>query len=45
MSGVEIRQRTAYEGQMSGRRGQEGWLAPLFRASWSTVVCVNKELA
>ena len=37
MSGVEIRQRAASEGQRVGRRGQEGWPAPLFRASWSTV--------
>ena len=37
MSGVEIRQRAASEGQRGGRRGQEGQLAPLYRASWSTV--------
>ena len=37
MSGVEIRQRAASEGQSGGRRGQEGWPAPLHRASWSTV--------
>ena len=37
MSGVEIRQRTASEGQRGGRRGQEGQTAPLYRASWSTV--------
>ena len=36
MSGVEIRQRAASEGQRGGRRGQEGWPAPLYRASWST---------
>ena len=36
MSGVEIRQRAASEGQRGGRRGQEGWPAPLHRASWST---------
>ena len=37
MSGVEIRQRAASEGQRGGRRGQEGWPNPLYRASWSTV--------
>ena len=36
MSGVEIRQRAASEGQRGGRRGQEGQPAPLLRASWST---------
>ena len=36
MSGVEIRQRAASEGQRGGRGGQEGWPAPLYRASWST---------
>ena len=29
MSGVEIRQRAASEGQRGGRKGQEGWPAPL----------------
>ena len=38
MSGVEIRQRAASEGQRGGRRGQEGRPAPLYRASWSTVL-------
>ena len=38
MSGVEIRQRAASEGQMGGRRGQEGRPAPLYRASWSTAL-------
>ena len=37
MSGVEIRQRAASEGQRGGSRGQEGQPAPLYRASWSTV--------
>ena len=37
MSGVEIRQRAAEEGQRGGKRGQEGQPAPLYRASWSTV--------
>ena len=36
MSGVEIRQRTASEGQRGGRRGQERRPTPLHRASWST---------
>ena len=36
MSGVEIRQKAASEGQGGGRRGQEGRPAPLHRASWST---------
>ena len=36
MSGVEIRQRAASEGQRGGRRGQEVWSVPLYRASWST---------
>ena len=36
MSGVGIRQRAAKEGQMGSRRGQEGWPAPPYRASWST---------
>ena len=36
MSGVEIRQLAASEGQSSGRRGQEGWPTPLYRTSWST---------
>ena len=36
MSGVEIRQRAASEGQKRGRRGQEWWPTPLHRASWST---------
>ena len=43
MSGVEIRQKAALEGQRGGRRGQrggrrgqEGQPAPLYRASWST---------
>ena len=35
MSGVEIRQTAASEGQKGGRRGQEGQPA---RASWITVV-------
>ena len=34
MSGVE---KTALEGQRGGRRGQEGWPTPPYRASWSTV--------
>ena len=38
MSGVEIRKRAASEGQSSGRRGQEGRPAPLYRASWTTVL-------
>ena len=38
MSGVEIRQMAASEGQRGGRRGQEGQPAPLYRASWSTDV-------
>ena len=46
MSGVEIRQRAASEGQRGGRRGQEGRPAPLYRASWSTEYtiqdCSNK---
>ena len=37
MSRGEIRQRAASEGQRGGRRGQEGWPVPLYRASWSTV--------
>ena len=37
MSEIEIRQRAASEGQRGGRRGQEGWPSPLYRASWSTV--------
>ena len=37
MSGVEIRQRAASEGQRGGRRGQEGQPTHLYRASWSTV--------
>ena len=36
MSGVEIRQRAASEGQRCGRRGQEGRPTPLHWASWST---------
>ena len=36
MSGIEIRQRTASEGQRGSRRGQEGQPTPLYRASWST---------
>ena len=36
MSGVEIRQKAASEGQRGGRKGQEGWPSPLHRASWST---------
>ena len=32
MSGFEIRQRAASEGQRGGRRGQEGQPAPLYRA-------------
>ena len=36
MSGVEIRQRAASDGQRGGKRGQEGRPAPLHRASWST---------
>ena len=39
MSGFEIRQRAASEGQRGDWRGQEGWPAPLYRASWSTAVC------
>ena len=38
MSGVEIRQSAASEGQRGSRRGQEGWPAPLYMASWSTVL-------
>ena len=37
MCGVEIRQGAALEEQRGGRRGKEGWPAPLYRASWSTV--------
>ena len=37
MSGVEIRQRAAYKGQRGGKRGQERWPTPPYRASWSTV--------
>ena len=33
MSRVEIRQRAASEGQRGSRRGQDGWPAPLHRAS------------
>ena len=36
MSGVEIRQEATSEGQRGGGRWQEGWPAPLCRASWST---------
>ena len=36
MSEDEIRQRAALEGQRGGRRGQEGWPIPPYRASWST---------
>ena len=36
MSRVQIRLRAASEGQRGGRRGQEGGLAPLYRANWST---------
>ena len=39
MSAVEIRQRTASEGQRGGRRGQEGQPAPIHRAGWSTGWC------
>ena len=38
MSGVEIRQGAASEGQRGGRRGQEGQPVPLYRAGWSTVL-------
>ena len=38
MSGVEIRQRAASEGQRGSGRGQEGRPAPVHRASWSTVI-------
>ena len=41
MSGVQIRQRAASEWLRGGRRGQEGQPAPLYRASWSTVVDTN----
>ena len=37
MSRVEMRQRTAEEGQRGSRGGQEGQPAPLYRASCSTV--------
>ena len=37
MSGVQIGQRAASEGQRGSRRGQEGQPSPLYRASWSTV--------
>ena len=36
MSGVEIRQNADSEGQRGGRKGQEEWPTPLYRASWST---------
>ena len=36
MSGVEIRQRAASKWQRGSRRWQEGWPAPLYRASGST---------
>ena len=36
MSGVEIRQRAAQEGQRGGRRGKEGQPVPPYRTSWST---------
>ena len=32
---VKIRQRVALEEQRGGKRGQEEWPAPLYRASWS----------
>ena len=35
MSGVEIRQKAATEGQRGSRRGQEEWPTPLYRDSWS----------
>ena len=40
MSGVEIRQKAASEGQRGGRRGQEGRLY-LYRTSWSTAISLN----
>ena len=40
MSGFEIRQRAASEGQRGGRRGQEGWPIPQHRASRSTATIV-----
>ena len=40
MSGVEIRQKAASEGQRSSRRGP----APLYRASWSTVLTYNGQI-
>ena len=45
MSGVEIKQRAASEGQRGGRRGQEWRPTPLHKTSWSTVpsyLCKNK---
>ena len=38
MSWVGIRQMADSEGQRGSRSGQEGWLTPPIRASWSTVV-------
>ena len=38
MSGVEIRQKAAWEGQKGGRRGQVGWPAPLYATSWTTAL-------
>ena len=38
MSGVEISQRAALKKQTGGRNGQEGRLAPLYRASWSSAL-------
>ena len=41
MSGFEIRQRAASEGQRGSRRGQEGQSTPLYRAGWSTGLYIS----
>ena len=42
MSGVEIWQRTASEGQMGCRRGQEGWPLPLYKGLAGALYLVHE---
>ena len=43
MTEVEIRQRAALKGQRGGRRGQEGWPAPPYRANWRLLLYILYE--